>query len=115
MEVKKIQGLECQKNEFLRLIGELVDQVAYWKEYAGDLQTQVEDLGHDLDDCDAECERRKKEAQEAIRERNIKNMKLEDINRTMRSIQSELSESLAGETYEVLAGLFDLDLPFTES
>lgn len=114
MEVKKIQGLECQKNEYLRLIGELVDQVAYWKEYAGDLQTQVEDLGHDLDDCDAARKELTDHELKAKREVLMLTNKIDNINRTMRSIQSELSESLAGDTYEVLARLFDLDLPFTE-
>lgn len=113
MEVKKV-GLEVQKSEYLYLIGQLVDDVAYWKEYAQDLQTQVEDLGHDLDDCDkARNEYRDAELQ-AKKDNLMLTNQIESTRRTMMSIQDELRDSLAPETYEVLASIFDLDLPFEE-
>lgn len=114
MEVKTIHGFEYQKSEYLHQIGYLVDRVSYWREYADDLKHQVEDLGQDLDQCDAERERRKKEAQEAIRERNARDIRINEMKRVMRSIQDELEDSLTPDTYEMLAGVFDLDLPFEE-
>lgn len=117
MEVKKIvdvAGYNNQRAEFLHMIGELVDGVAYWKEYAQDLQTQVEDLGHDLDECDkARNEYRDAELQ-AKRDNLMLTNQIESTRRTMMSIQDELRDSLAPETYEVLASIFDLDLPFEE-
>lgn len=113
MEVKKV-GFEVQKSEYLHVIGQLVDDVAYWKEYAQDLQTQVEDLGHDLDDCDkARAEYRDAELK-AKKENLMLTNRIESTRRTMMSIQDELRDSLAPETYEVLASIFDLDLPFEE-
>ena len=113
MEVKKV-GFEVHRSEYLHVIGQLVDDVAYWKEYAQGLQTQVEDLGHDLDECD-EGRKNARDAELAAKKENLMlTNKIASTNRTMMSIQDELRESLATETYEVLASLFDLDLPFEE-
>lgn len=114
MEVKTIHGFEYQKSEYLHQIGYLVDQVSHWKEYADDLRHQVEDLGHDLDQCDADLQQRKKDAQEVVRDRNIKEIKINEMKRVMRSIQDELEDSLTPDTYEMLASVFDLELPFEE-
>ena len=117
MEVKKIvdvAGYNNQRAEFLHMIGQLVDSVAYWKEYADDLRTQVEDLGHDLDDCD-KARKESRDAELKAKKENLMLMnRIESTNRTMLSIQDELRDSLAPETYEVIASIFDLDLPFEE-
>lgn len=117
MEVKKIvdvAGCDNQRVEFLYMINQLVDNVAYWKEYAQDLQHQVEDLGHDLDDCDAARKESRDAELKAKKENLMLTNRIESTRRTMLSIQDELQDSLAPETYEVIASLFDLDLPFEE-
>lgn len=114
MEVKKVMGFEIHKSEYLHLIGQLVDDVAYWKEYAEDLQDQVEDLGHDLDDCDKARKDNRDAELKAKKENLMLTNRIESTKRTMMSIQNELWESLATETYEMLASIFDLDLPFEE-
>lgn len=113
MEVKKV-GFEVQKSEYLHVIGQLVDDVACWKEYAQDLQTQVEDLGHDLDECDQARKNSRDAELKAKKENLMLTNRIESTRRTMMSIQDELRDSLAPETYEVLASIFDLDLPFEE-
>ncbi len=117
MEVKKIvdvAGYNNQRAEFLHMIGELVDSVSYWKEYADDLRTQAEDLGHDLDDCD-KARKESRDAELKAKKENLMLMnRIESTRRTMLSIQDELRDSLAPETSGVLASIFDLDLLFEE-
>lgn len=114
MEVTKIQGFEHQKAEYLHAIGYLVDQVSYWKEYAEDMRHQVEDLGRTIDDCGEDNIALGKKYDEVIRQRNARDIQISEMMRVMRSIQDELQDSLTIETYNMLASVFDLELPFEE-
>ena len=114
MEVKTIHGFEYQKSEYLHAIGYLVDQVSYWKEYADDLRHQVEDLGNELDVCDEALNKSRADVKKIIDERNSRDIRINEMKRVMRSIQNELEDSLTPDTYEMLASVFDLDLPFEE-